>query len=91
MTYASHVFNHGLSLYLALSRTGSAEFRLATALHHMTQLSTDNQAFLKSLMGRFVHFAHGHFMSWEAIRQNYLSITEAMPPQEPSQDNDKTE
>ena len=91
MTYTSHVFNHGLSLYLALSGTGSAEFRLATAVHHMAQLSIDNQSFLKSLMGRFVHFAHGHFMSWEAIRQNYLSIAEARQLQEPSADNDKTE
>jgi hypothetical protein len=91
MMYTSHVFNHGLNLYLALSSTGSAEFRLATAVHHMAQLSIDNQSFLNSLMGRFVHFAHGHFMSWEAIRQNYLSIADARQPQEPSADNDKTE
>ena len=91
VTYSSHVFNHGLSLYLALSGTGSAEFRLATAVHHMAQRSNDSQSFLKSLMGRFVRFAHGHFMSWEAIRQNYLSIAEARPLQEPSPDNDKTE
>ncbi|TBV10770.1 GapS6b family protein [Stutzerimonas kirkiae] len=91
MTYTSHVFNHGLSLYLALSGTGSTEFRLATAVHHMAQLGIDNQSFLKSLIGRFVHFAHGHFMSWEAIRQNYLSIAEARQLQEPSPDSNKTE
>lgn len=77
VNYSSHVFNHGISLYLALSDTGSAEFRLANAMHHMAQLSTNNLPFLKSLMSRFVQFSYGHFMSWEVIRQNYLSIAEA--------------
>jgi hypothetical protein len=77
MNYTSHVFNHGLNLYLALSSNGSAEFRLATALHHLAQLSIDRAPFLKSLISRFVHFAHGHFMNWEAIRQDYFLIAEA--------------
>lgn len=88
MNYSAHVFNHGISLYLALAGSGSAEFRLASAVHHMAQLSIDDQSLLKSLMGRFVHFAHGHFMSWEAIRQNYLSIVEARKHQEPSASNE---
>lgn len=88
MNYSSHVFNHGISLYLALSDSGSAEFRLANAVHHMAQLSIHDQSLLKNLMGRFVHFAHGHFMSWEAIRQNYLSIVEARQHQEPSAGNE---
>lgn len=88
MNYSAHVFNHGISLYLALAGSGSAEFRLASAVHHMAQLSIDDQSLLKSLMGRFVHFAHGHFMSWEAIRQNYLSIVEARQHQEPSASNE---
>lgn len=91
MTYTSHVFNHGISLYLALSSTGSAEFRLATAVHHMAQLSIDNRSFLESLIGRFVHFTHGHFMSWEAITQNYLSIAEAKQLQEPEAERDEPE
>lgn len=88
VNYSSHVFNHGISLYLALSGTGSAEFRLANALHHMAQMSVDNQSFLKSLMDRFMHFAHGHFMSMEAIRQNYLLIGENRQHQEPSAENE---
>lgn len=81
MNYSSHVFNHGLSLYLALSGPGSSEFRLATALHHMVQLSINQQSFLESLIHRFVNFAHGQFMSWEAIKQNYLAIAQARKPQ----------
>lgn len=88
VSYSSHVFNHGISLYLALSETGSAEFRLAKAVHHMVQLSIYNQSFLKSLIGRFAHFAHGHFMSWEAIRQNYLSIGEGRQHEEPCAENE---
>jgi len=81
MNYSSHVFNHGLSLYLALSGPGSSEFRLAAALHHMVQLSINQQSFLESLIHRFMDFAHGHFMSWEAIKQNYLAIAQARQPQ----------
>lgn len=88
VSYSSHVFNHGISLYLALSGTGTAEFRLANAMHHMAQLSIVNQSFLRSLFNRFVNFAHGHFMSWEAIRQNYLSIVEGRQHQEPSAENE---
>lgn len=86
--YSSHVFNHGISLYLALSETGSAEFRLAKAVHHMAQLSIYNRSFLKSLIDRFAHFAHGHFMSWEATRQYYLSIGEGRQHQEPCAENE---
>lgn len=88
VSYSSHVFNHGISLYLALSGTGTAEFRLANAMHHMAQLGIVNQSFLRSLFNRFVNFAHGHFMSWEAIRQNYLSIVEGRQHQEPSAENE---
>ncbi|PKO82710.1 MAG: hypothetical protein CVU19_00260 [Betaproteobacteria bacterium HGW-Betaproteobacteria-13] len=88
VSYSSHVFNHGISLYLALSGTGSAEFRLANAVHRMAQLSIDNQSFLKSLMDRFVHFARGHFMSMEAIRQNYQSIGEGRQQHELSAESE---
>ena len=87
VSYSSHVFNHGLSLYLALSGTGSAEFRLANAAYHMAQLGIFNPSFLKSLENRLVHFARGHFMSIEAIKQNYLSIKKSRQHQEPSTGN----
>lgn|GEM_PF-1130370 len=77
LMYTSHVFNHGLDLYLTVSGGGSAEFRLAKAVHHMGQLSAAGSPLIRSLVGRFVHFAHGHFMDWEAIRQHYLSIAGA--------------
>lgn len=87
VSYSSHVFNHGISLYLALSGSGSAEFRLANAAYHMAQLGTFNPSFLKSLGNRLVHFARGHFMSIEAIKQNYLSIKKSRQHQEPSKGN----
>lgn len=90
-TYTSHIFNHGVSLYLELSGTGSAEFRLATAMHHLgsavQQMSLPGlscRPFLVDLIGRFVHFAQGHFMDWETIRQGYLSILEAEKSDTPS-------
>ncbi len=88
VTYSSHVFNHGLNLYLTLTDTGSAEFRVAMAIHHMANLSPDNERFLKSLIGRFAHFANGHFMNWESIRQKYLSIEEAIERQELALNNE---
>ncbi|HEJ3360853.1 GapS6b family protein [Pseudomonas aeruginosa] len=91
ITYSSHVFNHGLSLYLTLSDTGSTEFRLATAIHHMAKQSIEDQPFLKNLVGRFSNFAKGHFMNWEAIRQNYMSIAEARDRQGPALGNEQTE
>ncbi len=90
MSYSSHMFNHGLSLYLALPGSGSAELRLATAVYHMAQLSIGKQSFLKSLMRRFLNFAHGHFMSWEAIGQNYLEIAVARELKEPAPENSQT-
>ncbi|CAI8847654.1 PIN domain-containing protein [Pseudomonas chlororaphis] len=87
--YTSHVFNHGINLYLTLSGTASAEFRLAAAIHYFAQLSIRKQSLLKSLNARFVFFAKGHFMDWEAIRQNYLSIVEATQPQKLRADTDR--
>ena len=91
VAYSSYVFNHGLSLYITLSNNGSTESRMAAAMHHMNQLSIDNQYFMKSLKERFFHFARGHFMNWEAVIQNHISITEYRLRQEPSLGNNKTE
>lgn len=92
-SYTSHVFNHGLSLYLELSGTGSAEFRLAMAVQHMgiaakqmSAQSVDSQQFLIDLIGRFAHFAQGHFMDWDAISQNFLLISEAQQSEKPIAD-----
>lgn len=82
-TYSSHVLNHGLKLYLSLSSTGTVEFRLATAVYHFVQLSLNNRLFQKNVVERFAHFAHGHFLDWEAIGQSYWSIDAAQQLQEP--------
>lgn len=77
LLYTTHVFNHGLDLYLSLSDDATVEFRLATALHHMARLSIAWPPFLQSLVRRFVHFAHGRFFDWEAIRKHYLFIAKS--------------
>lgn len=78
LVYTSHVFNHGIDLYLALSGGGSAELRLAAAVHYMSQrISPGRYSFVRKLVERFVHFAHGRFMDWEAISQTYLSLSAA--------------
>lgn len=83
-SYSSHVFNYGLSLYLALSDIGSAEFRLANAVHHMVQLSIGNHKFMHSLIENFKLFSRGHFMSIEAIEQSYLLIKEKNEHKQPT-------
>lgn len=83
VAYTSHVFNHGLNLYLELSGTGTAEFRLATALHYLGSVaqqmflpSVDLQSFMMDLTDKFLRYAEGHFMDGEAFRQGYFSILE---------------
>jgi hypothetical protein len=77
MIFISHVFNHGLDLYLKLSSNGSAEFRVATAVVHMIKQPIHDQYFMQSLIDRFILFSQGHFMNWEEVEKNVFSIIEA--------------
>lgn len=90
MTFTSHVFNHGLNLYLSLNAAGSAEFRLAIAMHHMTKWSIDNPSFMNSLIGRFRSYARGHFMSFDEIVKELTSIVEGRQLQASYVDDKKT-
>lgn len=74
LLYTSHVFNHGLQLYLELTGDGSAEWRFARALHHFMRLSDGQLSFSRSLASRFAEFAFGHFMDWGAIQESYLAL-----------------
>lgn len=78
VTYTSHVFNHGLSLYLELSERGSGELRLAAAVRHMGRTAQrmsanggDFRPFIRELLDRFISFTQGRFMDWSVVGQNY--------------------
>jgi len=81
LLYTSHVFNHGLQLYLELSGDGSAEWRFARALHHLMRLSDGQLSFSRSLASRFAEFSFGHFMDWGAIQESYLALSAQGPSQ----------
>lgn len=86
LLYTSHVFNHGLQLYVELSNGRSVESRLATALNHFMRLSNGRMSFTRSLAGRFAEFVSGHFMDWGAIQEDYLALAAQSPAQEPSEE-----
>lgn len=73
VNYSSHVFNHGMNLYLTLTGTGSAEFRLANAMKEMTR-ENHNHLFMKDLINRFIIFIRGHFMNESAFLE-FIKIT----------------
>ena len=74
VSYTSHIFNHGLALYMDLSIKNTAEFRLAAAIYHMSQLILNDESFFRSMVKMFFDFARGHFMNFEAIKKNYILI-----------------
>lgn len=67
-SYTSHVFNHGIMLFLEAHDQGNCESRLATALNYMGRRCGFNILFLRYVVGHFVEFAEGHFMDFEAIK-----------------------
>ncbi|BBI43286.1 GapS6b family protein [Pseudomonas syringae] len=85
LTYTSHVFNHGVQLYLDISGEGSAEWRFARALNHFMQLCNGRPSFTHSLASRFVEFAFGHLMDWGAVKECYLEIVAQGSVQEPGE------
>ncbi|MFJ4455947.1 hypothetical protein ACIP1G_18940 [Pseudomonas sp. NPDC089392] len=81
IAYTSHVFNHGLGLYLELSDECNGEFRLAAAVRHMGRAAQrmsafggDYQPFIRDLLDRFMSFTQGRFMDWSIVSQNYRLI-----------------
>ena len=72
--FTTHVFNHGLNLYLSVGE-GSAELRLAQAMKYMSLNCGSYQPFLKILAGNFVGYIEGHFMDMPAFIENFQSIS----------------
>lgn len=73
-TYDTHVFNHGISLFLKNNEGGSAEYRMAKAIMYMGTRFNFYRQFIKCLVGFFMRFAQGHFMDIEAIKKNLSSF-----------------
>ena len=78
MTYTSHVFNHGMRLFLAAFDEGTAEYRLSVAMMYLGSTISFNKPFKEFIIGNFMGFARGHFMDVEAIKVNLQSLSELM-------------
>lgn len=78
MTYTSHVFNHGMRLFLAAIDEGTAEYRMAAAMMYMGSSMSFNTPLKNFVIGHFMGFAKGHFMDIEAIKENLQSLSEVM-------------
>ncbi|CAH0268334.1 hypothetical protein SRABI111_03603 [Pseudomonas carnis] len=76
MTYTSHVFNHGIELFLTAFDIGNAEYRLAMAIMYMGSLIGFNKPFKDFIVGHFMDFARGHFMDVEVIKVNLQLLSE---------------
>ena len=76
--YTSHVFNHGLRLFLAAFDEGTAEYRLAAAIMYMGSTISLNRPLKDFVIGHFMGFATGHFMDVEAIKVNLQSLSQVM-------------
>lgn len=63
-TYTSHVFNHGIDLYISLVREETAEQRLAKAAQYMCKLCVGDELLLRSIFKRFKVFAWGRFIGF---------------------------
>ncbi|RZO10659.1 hypothetical protein EKG40_03570 [Pseudomonas moorei] len=78
VTYTSHVFNHGMRLFLAAFDEYTAEYRLAAAMMHMGSTMSFNKPLKDFVIGHFMDFARGHFMDIEAIKANLQLLSELM-------------
>ncbi|MHB2250573.1 GapS6b family protein [Pseudomonas fitomaticsae] len=81
-SYSSHVFNHGLQLFLSSYDKGPAEYRFATALAYICEQIINKQNFMQYVIGYFINFAQGHFFDMEMIKEN-LCIVMSTPPEAP--------
>lgn len=76
MTYTSHVFNHGMRLFLAAFDEGTAEYRMAAAMMYMGSSISFNTPLKNFVIGHFMDFARGHFMDVEAIKMSLKSLSQ---------------
>lgn len=78
-SYSSHVFNHGMELFLKSYDKGHAEYRFAAALAYISEQITDHQSFLQYVIGYFMQFAQGHFFDINIIKENLYLVTSTSP------------
>ena len=65
--YTSHVFNHGIDLYMSLTSGETAEQRLAKAARYMLKQCADDKPLLRSVFTRFERFASGRFLDFSKV------------------------
>lgn len=66
-TYTSHVFNHGVDLYMSLTSGETAEQRLTKAVRYMLSLCVGDKPLFRSVFMRFESFARGRFMRFGEV------------------------
>lgn len=72
-TYTSHVFNHGIDLYMSLTSGETAEQRLAKAVRYMLSLCVGDKPLFRSVFMRFESFARGRFMDFGKVCEGRFS------------------
>lgn len=77
VNYTSHVFNHGIELFLNNTNMKTCEYRLALAISYMAASIKFSGSLLKFVIEKFNNFARGHFMDIDAIKKN-LELVEGL-------------
>ncbi|RDI10767.1 hypothetical protein [Comamonas sp. AG1104] len=72
--YTEQIFNHGLRFFLMKYEGGTAEYRLAIAMKHIASECSFSPVLIRFIINKFVEFARGHFMNFDAFQENYRSI-----------------
>jgi hypothetical protein len=75
ISYASHVFNHGLGMFLDATRVGTREYRFAAALNYVCAQTGSVQPLMNEVIEYFMRFAQGHFLDVNAAKDQLIQIT----------------
>ncbi|BBN63143.1 GapS6b family protein [Pseudomonas sp. KUIN-1] len=76
-SYSSHVFNHGMALFLSAYDKGTREYRFAAALGYLCLPIAAFQYLTQYIIGFFIQFAQGHFIDLDAVKEHLTLIASA--------------
>lgn len=71
-TYTSHVFNHGVDLYISLVSGETAEQRLVMAAQHMLKQCAGDKLLFRNTFARFEKFSRGRFMDFSKVCEGFI-------------------
>ncbi|MDD1963749.1 hypothetical protein NPS29_00290 [Pseudomonas putida] len=81
ISYTSHVFNHGIEMFLKAGGVEPVEYRLAVAISFLCTPFSDAESLLKDIVSHFMEFAKGRFLDVDQVRNHLMQITAAPPLQ----------